>query len=68
MLVPSFSEFRRPSRHHYGARVVTIMVKIAIVGATGPTGIHLVSELRKTVAGVAIARALAGRCNSAPRS
>ncbi len=28
------------------------MVKIAVVGATGPTGIHLVAELRKTVATV----------------
>jgi len=26
------------------------MMKIAVVGATGPTGIHLVTELRKTVA------------------
>ena len=33
------------------------MMKIAIVGATGPTGIQLVAELRKTVASVrAIAR------------
>lgn len=30
------------------------MMKIAIVGATGPTGIHLVSELRKTVAAVRV--------------
>ena len=30
------------------------MTKIAIVGATGPTGIHLVSELRKTVASVRV--------------
>ena len=27
-----------------------IMMKIAVVGATGPTDIHLVTELRKTVA------------------
>src|SRR6516225_5447217 len=33
------------------------MMKIAVVGATGPTGIQLVAELRKTVASVrAIAR------------
>jgi nucleoside-diphosphate-sugar epimerase len=33
------------------------MMKIAVAGATGPTGIHLVTELRKTVASVrAIAR------------
>ena len=30
------------------------MMKIAVVGATGPTGIHLVTELRKTVAGVRV--------------
>ena len=30
------------------------MVKIAVVGATGPTGIHLVTELRKTVAPVRV--------------
>ena len=30
------------------------MMKIAVVGATGPTGIHLVSELRKTVASVRV--------------
>jgi nucleoside-diphosphate-sugar epimerase len=36
------------------------MMKIAVVGATGPTGIHLVTELRKTVASVrVIARRLA---------
>jgi NADH dehydrogenase FAD-containing subunit len=29
------------------------MSKIAIVGATGPTGIHLVAELGKTAAAVA---------------
>ena len=35
------------------------MTKIAIVGATGPTGIHLVAELRKyTVVVRAIARDL----------
>ena len=28
------------------------MMKIAVVGATGPTGIHLVTELRKAVASV----------------
>jgi hypothetical protein len=28
------------------------MMKIAIVGSNGPTGIHLASELRKTVATV----------------
>ncbi len=33
---------------------MTIMVKIAVVGATGPTGIHLVTELRKTVATVRV--------------
>ena len=26
------------------------MTKVAIVGATGPTGIHLAAELRKTIA------------------
>src|SRR5262249_10466484 len=31
-----------------------IMMKIAVVGATGPTGIHLVIELRKTVASVRV--------------
>jgi uncharacterized protein YbjT (DUF2867 family) len=31
-----------------------VMTKIAIVGATGPTGIHLVTELRKTVASVRV--------------
>jgi uncharacterized protein YbjT (DUF2867 family) len=30
------------------------MMKIAVVGATGPTGIHLVTELRKTIAGVRV--------------
>jgi nucleoside-diphosphate-sugar epimerase len=30
------------------------MMKIAVVGATGPTGIHLVTELRKTVARVRV--------------
>jgi nucleoside-diphosphate-sugar epimerase len=30
------------------------MMKIAVVGATGPTGIHLVTELRKTVATVRV--------------
>jgi nucleoside-diphosphate-sugar epimerase len=30
------------------------MTKIAVVGATGPTGIHLVSELRKTAAAVRV--------------
>jgi len=30
------------------------MMKIAVVGATGPTGIHLVTELRKTVASVRV--------------
>ena len=30
------------------------MMKIAIVGATGPTGIHLVTELRKAVATVRV--------------
>jgi nucleoside-diphosphate-sugar epimerase len=29
-------------------------MKIAVVGATGPTGIHLVTELRKEVAGVRV--------------
>ena len=29
-------------------------MKIAVVGATGPTGIHLVTELRKTVASVRV--------------
>ena len=28
--------------------------EIAVVGATGPTGIHIVTELRKTVAGVRV--------------
>jgi hypothetical protein len=31
-------------------RAATIMMKIAVVGATGPTGLHLVTELRKTIA------------------
>jgi nucleoside-diphosphate-sugar epimerase len=31
-----------------------IMMKITVVGATGPTGIHVVTELRKTVAGVRV--------------
>jgi len=30
------------------------MMKIAVVGATGPTSIHLVTELRKTVANVRV--------------
>ena len=30
------------------------MMKIAVVGATGPTGIHLVTELRKKVASVRV--------------
>jgi nucleoside-diphosphate-sugar epimerase len=30
------------------------MMKIAVVGATGPTGVHLVTELRKTVASVRV--------------
>ena len=30
------------------------MMKIAVVGATGPTGIYLVTELRKTVASVRV--------------
>jgi nucleoside-diphosphate-sugar epimerase len=30
------------------------MMKIAVLGATGPTGIHLVTELRKTVATVRV--------------
>jgi nucleoside-diphosphate-sugar epimerase len=30
------------------------MMKIAIIGATGPTGIHLVTELRKTIASVRV--------------
>jgi nucleoside-diphosphate-sugar epimerase len=30
------------------------MVKIAVVGATGPTGLHLVTELRKTVVTVRV--------------
>ncbi len=30
------------------------MIKVAIVGATGPTGIHLVAELRKTAATVRV--------------
>ena len=30
------------------------MTKIAVVGATGPTGMHLVTELRKTVASVRV--------------
>jgi uncharacterized protein YbjT (DUF2867 family) len=30
------------------------MMKIAVVGATGPTGIHLVTELRKAVASVRV--------------
>jgi uncharacterized protein YbjT (DUF2867 family) len=30
------------------------MMKTAVVGATGPTGIHLVTELRKAVASVRV--------------
>ena len=30
------------------------MMKIAVIGATGPTGLHLVTELRKTVATVRV--------------
>jgi len=30
------------------------MMKIAVVGATGPTGIHVVTELRKTVASMRV--------------
>ena len=30
------------------------MTKVAIVGATGPTGIHLAAELRKTAAAVRV--------------
>ncbi len=30
------------------------MTKVAIVGATGPTGIHLVAEVRKTAAAVRV--------------
>ena len=30
------------------------MMKVAIVGATGPTGIHLAAELRKTAAAVRV--------------
>jgi nucleoside-diphosphate-sugar epimerase len=30
------------------------MMKIAVIGATGPTGMHLVTELRKTVANVRV--------------
>ena len=30
------------------------MMKIAVIGATGPTGTHLVTELRKTVANVRV--------------
>ncbi len=30
------------------------MTKIAIVGATGPTGIHLAAELRKSAAAVCV--------------
>ena len=29
-------------------------MKIAIIGATGPTGIHLAAELRKTIATVRV--------------
>jgi hypothetical protein len=43
-----------------------IMIKIAVVGATGPTGIHLVTGLRKTVASMrVIARSTAHFRNSA---
>jgi len=37
------------------------MTKIAIVGATGPTGIHLVAELRKTAATVRVIARDVGR-------
>jgi hypothetical protein len=30
------------------------MMKIAVIGATGPTGIHLLTKLRKTVASVRV--------------
>ena len=30
------------------------MTKVAIIGATGPTGIHLAAELRKTAAAVRV--------------
>ncbi|MGA8692536.1 MAG: NAD(P)H-binding protein, partial [Xanthobacteraceae bacterium] len=41
----------RADRHASSTyRAAFIMMKIAVVGATGPTGIHLVTELRKTVA------------------
>jgi putative NADH-flavin reductase len=34
--------------------MATTMMKIAVIGATGPTGLHLVNELRKTVATVRV--------------
>jgi nucleoside-diphosphate-sugar epimerase len=37
------------------------MMKIAVVGATGPTGIHLAAELRKTVASM---RVITHSCDS----
>ena len=37
------------------------MMKTAVVGTTGPAGIHLVTELRKTVASV---RVLTHSCDS----
>ncbi len=35
-------------------QLVAVMMKVAIVGATGPTGVHLVAELRKTDAAVRV--------------
>ena len=42
------------------------MMKIAVVGATGPTGMHLVTELRKTVAAVRVIVAEHGQNEPAP--
>jgi nucleoside-diphosphate-sugar epimerase len=48
--VKALIAFFDPSARHRCA----VMTKVAIVGATGPTGIHLVAELRKTAAAVRV--------------
>jgi hypothetical protein len=37
-----------------GPHWCAVMTKVAIVGATGPTGIHLAAELRQTAAAVRV--------------
>ena len=52
----------RADRHASSTyRAAFIMMKTAVVGTTGPAGIHLVTELRKTVASV---RVLTHSCDS----